>query len=167
MNPALQSFLWGGGCFLAFAGLCLPVLRLPGRLAPVTRQAGLSLLVHVLGVAWAVHYGPILPYFHGAALYWFLVAAWSFVFSAVYKSVSLGVLCELARLPQGELPLEEITRRHVAPRFAERIDLLVAGGLVRREGEGYLITDQGRRAARRLEGLRRLFGVAGSGLYGG
>lgn len=167
MNPALQSFLWGGGCFLAFAGLCLPVLRLPGRLAPVTRQAGLALLVHGLGVAWAVRGETILPYLHGAALYGFLVAAWLFVFSAVYKSVSLGVLCELARLPQGELPLEEITRRHVAPRFAERIDLLVAGGLVRREGDGYAITSQGKRTARRLEGMRRVFGLTGSGLYGG
>jgi hypothetical protein len=102
----------------------------------------------------------------GSVLYGGAVAL-LFLFSAVYKSISLGVLCSLELGPQHRLALADIAHKLVLPRFIERIDLLVAGGLVLSTEEGYTLTARGRRAARWLRAVQRFAGITRSGLYGG
>ena len=62
------------------------MLRLPGKMSPVARQAGLAVLVHALSVGAAVGLAAGLPYWHGAAVYWCGFHVWLFGFSAVVSS---------------------------------------------------------------------------------
>ena len=60
--------------------------------------------------------GPF-AYWPAAAVSAFLAVCWLFAFSAVYKSVSLGVLRELARTPGHAIPLDAVTEDHMRPEF--------------------------------------------------
>lgn len=167
MNMESASFLWGAIAFLVFFSAALLLLRVRGNAAPVPRLALLGLLVHGAAVisAWLAY--PGLPYWHGAALYWFLFNSFLFAFSAVYKSVSLRILWELQRAGRDGIPMNEITERHVAPLFRERIDILVQGGMASSTGNRYEITPKGRTWANRFALVQKICGIERGGLYGG
>jgi hypothetical protein len=76
-----------------------------------------------------------------------------------------GILQALYAAPEGRLMLESVARNFVLPRFAERIDLLVAGGMVTRTESGYAITPQGLKAVHRLQLIQRIFAISGKGFY--
>ena len=143
------------------------MLRLRDAAAPVPRLALLGLLVHgiAVGAAWLAY--PGMSYWHGAALYWFLFNSFLFVFSAVYKSVSLRILWELERAGSVGIPMNEITERHVAPLFEERIDILVRGGMARSSEDRFEVTAKGKVWADRFSLVQKVFGIEGGGLYGG
>jgi hypothetical protein len=166
MTPAVESFAFGAVSFALWAVLALVVLRLPGHLSPVVRLAGLAVMVHAVTTLAAVCFLHALPYWHGAALYWsgFIFAL--FGYSAVYKSVSLGILAKLAGQPDRSLSLDDISVRYVLPGFLGRVRILVEAGLVVQSEDRFQLTDAGRRLARRVAAVQRLFGVARSGLYG-
>src|SRR5581483_6448406 len=94
---AMHSCAWGLGALAAYAVAVPVVLRLPGRVSPVARQVGLALLVHAAATLAALRWSEPWSYWHGAALYWCGFVVTLFGHSAVYKSVSLGILGELAR----------------------------------------------------------------------
>jgi hypothetical protein len=166
MTPAGLSFACGAGSFAIWAALALVALRLPGRRGPVVRLAGLALLVHPGATAAAVLFTDAPPYWYGAALSWCGFIFVLFASCAVYKSVSLAILAELARQPDHSVPLDEISDRHVLADFLGRIRIRVEAGLVARSGDRFHLTDAGRRLARRVAAVQGLFGVARSGLYG-
>jgi hypothetical protein len=89
-----------------------------------------------------------------------------FVYSAVYKSISLGLLAELDRQDERGLSVQEITERHVYTSFRNRINILVAAGYVSVAGTRYRLTDAGQRLATRIRAVQHLFGIKHSGLYG-
>lgn len=167
MNMALASFLWGFVGFAVFFGAALFVLRCRGSAAPVPRLALLGLFVHGLAipVASLAHAG--MNYWYGAALYWFLFNSFLFVFSAVYKSVSLRILWELNRAGADGIPVADITARYVAPLFHERISILILGGMAHADHDRFQITAQGSVWANRFALVQKIFGVTRGGLYGG
>src|SRR5438309_812479 len=95
MTPALQSLLVGSLCLLAHGLATLVWLRLPGRLSPVMRHAASAALVHVVGTSFATVWLGSLAYGPNAAIFGFGVIVYLFVYCAVYKSVSLRILCRL------------------------------------------------------------------------
>ena len=165
MNPALASYAGATAGLFVFASTALIVLRLPGRLSPVGRQALLALLVHVGTTAlmgWRV---PEATYWHGAALYWFGFNCFLYGFSAVYKSVSLRILSNLAQAPKHSLALSEIVDEQISPSFADRVTLLVNSGLAKFQNRKYMPLPQALQVARRIELLQSIYGVTQSGLY--
>ena len=110
--------------------------------------------------------GPF-AYWPAAAVSGFGAVCWLFAFSAVYKSVSLRILTQLARAPGHAMPLETITEEYVRPEFESRVALLVKMGCAEATDEGYAATATGNDTARRIETIRRACGVSGSGLYDG
>lgn len=167
MNASYFSLLLGAGSFLAFFLASLVVLRLPTRKAPVPLLALLGLAVHGLGVGLALAFDLGIPYWHGAAAYWFLFNAYLFTFSAVYKSVSLRILWQLERAGVEGISFLAISEAHVAPQFRDRIRILVDGGLALQEADRYRITPAGRTWAARYHRVQSLLGIQGGGLYGG
>jgi len=165
VTEALSSFAGGAGAFAAYALAVPVVLRLPGRASPVARQAGLALVVHAAAVLAAPPWLESWSYWHGAALYWCCFAVALFGHGAVYKSVSLGILGELARQDDHGLGPDRIAERFVWPGFAARARLLVAAGYAEEAGGRFRLTEAGRRLARRVRAVQRLFGVTRSGLY--
>jgi hypothetical protein len=166
MTPALLSFAYGVGSFAVYAVVALIILRLPGNVPPVARLSGLALLIHAVATAAGVFAFEALPYWYGASLYGFCFIFYLFGFSAVYKSVSLRILTELARQPDWGISLREVADAHVRPSFAGRAALLVAAGYAEEVGGRFRLTEYGRKMAGRLAVVQRVFGVARSGLYG-
>jgi hypothetical protein len=165
MTPTQASFAAGTLGLLGFALLNSVVLRLPGRLAPVSRQALLALMVHGLSFALTAWLVPGVTYWHGAALYWCGFNCYLFAFCAVYKSVSLRVLTELARTQEQCLGLDAIARTYIQPCFTQRTALLVASGLAEEQEGKFSITARGRQLAARFAGVQRLFGIQRTTLY--
>lgn len=166
MTPSLVALLVGAGCTGAHVLLTLLLLRLPGRLSPVGRHAASALLTHVVGVVGAGFLLGPLPYWPAAAASGFGAVVWLFAFSAVYKSVSLKVLTQLARTPGGDLPFNVLTTDYVQAEFVARTEVLTAMGWVQPTPGGFTLTPAGKAAARRLRAIQRVCGIERSGLYG-
>jgi hypothetical protein len=163
----MTALVVGLACFGAHAAVTLVWLRLPGRTPPVARHALSALATHVVGVALAARLVGPFAYWPAAAVAAVGAVCWLFAFSAVYKSVSLRVLTQLARTPGHALPVGTITRRYVRPEFEARVAVLVRMGCASETEGGYAATGKGAAAARRVEGIQRACGIAESGLYGG
>jgi hypothetical protein len=131
----------------------------------VASAASMTVVLALAGLAFSG--GNAQPFWIDVSVLYGGAVAYLFAFSAVYKSISLGVLRALNKAPRHRLELASISRDLVLPRFAERIELLIANGLVLSTTEGYSLTVRGRRAARQLRAVQRFAGVTRSGLYGG
>jgi len=162
----MTGLVVGLGCFGLHVATTLVWLRRSGWTAPVARHAASALSTHVLGVlvaAWWI--GPF-AYWSAAAVSGFGAVIWLFLFSAVYKSVSLRILRELHRLPNHALPLATITVEYVRPEFEHRIRVLMRMGCARETDRGYEVTRKGIDTASRIAVVQWVFGIATSGLYG-
>ena len=165
MSPSLIALLVGAACFAVHAVLTLVLLRLPGRLSPVARHGFSFAMTNALGViAVAVWFGPA-PYWPIAASSGCGAAIWLFAFSAVYKSVSLRILSQLAQIETHSLSFEVVTAKYVHPEFEARVALLQALMCADLTTEGYLLSTHGARMATRIRTVQRLFGIDRSGLY--
>jgi hypothetical protein len=146
--------------------LCLRVLR---GLAPVLVHllcaVAVGAMVPIILSLVAASFETALPFWPAASIFYGGVIAWLYAFSAVYKSITLGILQALHAAPDGGLALEDIARGFALPRFAERVDLLVGGGLASHTARGYAITPEGLKQVERLQRVQRIFAVSGKGLY--
>jgi hypothetical protein len=165
MSPALASYAGASAGLIVFAGTTLVVLRLPGRLSPVGRQALLALLIHVATTALLNRLVPETTYWHGAALYWFGFNCFLYGFSAVYKSVSLRMLSKLAQAPNQCLAMSDIVDGQISSCFTDRVALLVNSGLAQNQDGKYTPLPQGLKVAGRIGLLQSIYGVVQSGLY--
>jgi hypothetical protein len=160
------SLLVGLACFALHAAVTLAWLRLPGRLSPVTRHAISALVTHATGLALAAYLvGPV-AYWPAAAVNVFAVVCWLFLFSAVYKSVSLRILTKLASTAEHTLPLNTITEEYVRPEFEARIEVLLKLGCAEVAEDEYTTTHKGDETARRVVTVQRICGIERSGMYG-
>jgi hypothetical protein len=143
------------------------VRLLPARAPVLLHMASAAGMAAVLALAVMVFSrGNAQPFWIAVSMLYGGAVAFLFAFSAVYKSISLEVLCALSRAPRHRLDLGTISRDLVLPRFVERIELLITAGLVSSTTDGYSLTVPGRDAARRLRALQRFAGIRRSGLYG-
>jgi hypothetical protein len=163
MTPTWISFTCGAGVFAAYAVLAPVVVRLPGPVSPVVRQTALALVLQVALAVLALCLG--VPYWHGAALFGCGFTFALFAYSAVYKSISLGMLTALGHQGAG-LTLRQVTAEHILPSFMTRIHLLIAAGYVTVSDGRFRVTEAGRRLAGRIAAVQKVFGITRCGLYG-
>ena len=136
-------------------------------MSPIIRHAIVSLTVHAASIGSAIACGAQFTYWHGAAFYWFCVIVFLFVYSAVYKSVSLRVLLRLSQPNGNSVTFDEISRQLIRPRFEERATILVEAGHVEFRQGHFEVTEKGRGMAARFRRVRRLLGIENAGLYSG
>lgn len=162
---ALASYGFGIAALGCYAGLVLLALRWFRGVAPVLILAGAALLVHLGAIGIAIVDALPVAYWHGAAIYWLGVVGIVFAFGAVYKSISLRILCALVARPGRALTIDELTAEIVRPSFVGRIAILSDGGLIRAEGGRHTVTPAGRALAQRIRRVQRWAGISESGLY--
>jgi hypothetical protein len=169
VTPAELSLIFGfafAGAHAIVVSVCLRFIR---SLAPVILHLvcaavmGAALAATIAVVA--ARSGIALPFWPAASIFYGGVIAWLYAFSAVYKSISLGILRALQAAPERRIGLDAVARDFVWPRFVERVDLLVDGGLASRTETGYEISPEGLKAVRRLRLIQRAFAVSGKGFY--
>lgn len=89
-----------------------------------------------------------------------------FLYSAVYKSVSLRILWQAFQNNGNTTAYSQLADEIMRRSFTERIDLLVSHNLVAKEAGAYRATPDGERLAKKISLLRRLLGVRTDGMYG-
>ena len=104
-------------------------------------------------------------YWNAASLFSFGAMLYVFAFGAVYKSVSLEILLDLAQRPGHTAALSDIVDRKVPEIFRGRTDILVSGGQVERTGASFAVTAAGRAVAARIAQMRSAFAIGDTGLY--
>ena len=104
-------------------------------------------------------------YWSAASIFSFGVMSYIFAFGAVYKSVSLEILLDVAERPARQVPLSDIVERQVPGIFRGRTKILVDSGLAERTDSFFVATAAGRKLAGRIARLRRAFAIGDTGLY--
>lgn len=165
----MMSFACGLAGILLFVALA-PVMQVIARkgrspIAPVIVLAIAAVVSHVASVLLGVMTVRQFQYWNAASIFSFGAMLYVFAFGAVYKSVSLEILLDLARRPGRTATLAEIVDRKVPEIFRGRTEILVSGGQVERAGSCFVVTVAGRAIAGRIAQMRRAFGVGDSGLY--
>ena len=95
----------------------------------------------------------------------FGVSAYLFVFGAIYKSLSLRMLL-VADKKGGCITFNDLDLLVTDASFAERTKILCDMKFAVKEGESYKISSSGLRQARKINLMRKLFGISTPGLYG-
>jgi hypothetical protein len=162
----MTGLIVGLGCFVFHVAVSLVWLRWPGRPSPVSRHAASALVTHGLVVILAAWWVGPYEYWPAAAVSGFGAVVWLFVYSAVYKSVSLRILGEIIRSPGHALSLATITEQCVRPEFENRALVLVRMGCARESDRGYEVTRKGTDVASRIAVVQWVCGIVTSGLYG-
>lgn len=168
MTPAALSLVIGLAAFIGHALIVPLLLRATPRAAPVKIHVGSAVSLHLLQILVTMFVGQAgspLPYWHGAAVFGAGAIGYLFLFSAVYKSISLRMLAVLMRDKGQATRLDALTDAVTLPEFEQRVRILLESRLAMASGGTYAITDAGRTMAARLIRLQRAFGVRRSGLY--
>jgi len=161
----MNGLLIGLSCFTAHMVVTLVWLRIRRGPWLVARHAASALGTHIVGVIVLASAGESFAYWPVAAVSGFGAVCWLFAFSAVYKSVSLRILSELAHTPGHTLPFTSLTKDYVRPEFEARVKILVKMACAAEVAEGYVATDAGNATARRIGKIQRACGITSSGLY--
>lgn len=152
-----------------FIMIAAPIQALAQRLLPSTSPvvflAAAAVIAHLTTSLLAANLVSSFQYWTATSVFCFGGMMYVQVFGAVLKSVSLGILLDLASRPDGRIDLDEILLQRLPRIFAERCDILIATGMVAREQDEFVPTDAGRKLAARVSRLRRLFGIGDSSLY--
>lgn len=163
------SFVFGLIGAVAFAVLT-PLAQCAARraawpMSPVLILAAVAVLSHLAGVILGFACVSQFKYWNAASIFSFAVMGYIFAFGAVYKSVSLEILLDVAKRPEREVPLSDIVGRQVPGIFWGRVAILVDSGLVEQIDSKFTPTAAGRKLATRITRLRRAFAIGDTGLY--
>ena len=152
--------------FTILAPLMQIIARRAGStIAPVTVLAIAAVISHMASVLLGLATVQQFQYWNAASLFSFGAMLYVFAFGAVYKSVSLEILLDLAQRPEHTAALSDIVDRKVPEIFRGRTDILVSGGQVERTGACFAVTPAGRAVAYRIAQVRRAFAIGDTGLY--
>lgn len=159
------SFLIAVCAMVVYVPVRLVAIRACPHVAPVPLYVVVAAVIHLISSIAAALTIQGFSYWHAASAYWFLFMADLFVFGAIYKSLSLSMLRRLWATPRHTLPFSELTEQVALKSFTDRAHLLVAMELATCAEDGFRPTEQGRKIARRIEMVQRLFKISRSGLY--
>jgi hypothetical protein len=150
--------------FLAYLAVVLLLMRLARNVAPAVLVVGTAALMSAVTVMGAMLVSKVVLVWPLMACYWLLALGFLLAFGAVYKSVSLRIIGDLVGRPSRSDRYEAILERYIEEEsYRSRLAVLLGEGLAVREGSGFRLTDQGRRIARVVDGVQRLFNIRHSG----
>lgn len=164
--PSLLIGIIGVVAFVAFAPVLQFVARRLARpMPPVICLAVAAIVSHLACVALGVMTVQPFQYWNAASIFSFGVMGYVFAFGAVYKSVSIEILLDLAKRNERQVPLSELVEHKVPDIFLGRTNVLVDSALVERVGSSFAVTAAGQKLAGRIARLRRAFAIGDTGLY--
>lgn len=135
------------------------------------RQKSPAMLAVVIAAAVIVAATVVAAAIPVRANYWRVLATASFlmlvylmVFGATYKSVSLHIMHDLWRTPARKLPIEQILARYIQTEsFSNRIQVMLEHGWATQSADGIMLSQKGRRLARTVRFVQRLYNIERSG----
>lgn len=165
----MMSFVYGligVALFIVIAPAAQSMARSSTRsIPPVIILAIAAVISHFTSVTIGAVAVAQFQYWDAASIFGFGAMAYVFAFGAVYKSVSLDILLNLANRPGREAAVSDIVERQIPSLFCARTAILVDGGLAACAGSSFVVTASGQKLAARIAGLRHVFGIGNTGLY--
>jgi len=159
--PGFVEGLVGFGCYLSVALIALRVFSRKPRSGVVVLTA---LLAYAGLVGWAAVQHVSISFWSVSAMYWCPTLGFLMVFGAVYKSISLRILLDLASRPDRAESYQAILKRYVQQEsYLARLAILSAAGLADRLPEGLQLTPKGLRIAAICRTLQSAFRIEQSG----
>jgi hypothetical protein len=150
--------------FVAYLAVIALVLRSPWGSSPARAAIGIALLAYAAVVAAAALFGRNANFWTVSIVFWFATLLFLMAFGALYKSISLRILLDLLDRPGQAGLYSAILARYVAAEsFESRLRVMKENGFAVATPGGYALTDKGRRLARLVGALHRLFAIERSG----
>ena len=162
MDQSFTSVLWGLGFSALHIVIVTVALKILKKIAPVLIHAA-SALASLLLLYFAKTVMD-LQFWIAFSVLAFSCSSYLFLFGAVYKSLTLRMLCA-AQSSGGSISTFDLNSTVTAPTFTERVSLLNTMGHVAAEKDSYFITEKGRRTVQFFNLLRRGFSIGTKAVY--
>ena len=161
MASGLAHGLYG---FVLYFVAVAVLLRLLRGVGPVSIVLGSVLPVGIVALALFLGLGQHVNFWAYAASYCFFVLVLLMAFGAIYKSISLQILLDLARKPERTDSYENVLRCYIAEEsFHDRLAVIERQQFATRLGDGFALTRRGWRVAKSLQSIQKLYRIARSG----
>jgi len=158
------AILQGLLSFAAFVVAFLVVMRISSRPQPATTAIGLAIAMHPVALALLLAAGRTVNFVVFSISYCFFTLCFLMVLGAVYKSISLRILLDLAGSPQRSAGYDDVLQRYiVAESYLDRLELIRAKRLVSVDGNRLSLGYLGLRIARTVQAIQNLFRIEHSG----
>jgi hypothetical protein len=165
----MSSFFYGIVGVAVFVAISptfqLLVRRVAPSMSPVVVLAVVSLTVHIATSALGAASSHSFQYWNATSIFCFGVMSYTYLFGAVYKSISLQILLDLTSRPHRTIEFSEISDKQIPEIFVERGTILKEGQLVVVNGDRFSVTPAGQKLTDRVALIRRLFAIGDTGLY--
>jgi hypothetical protein len=123
-----------------------------------------SILINVCAAAGGHLFIPTLRYWHHTPAFFLLVLVAIFCLGAAFSSVSLQTLQVIAQ-GGGRTTIPAMHRSVVKENLLKRLEEHVAAGRLRRSGETYYLTEDGRSLIAWSDRLKDIFSIRQAGIY--
>jgi hypothetical protein len=154
----------GTAGFVFYVAALAMALRRRGMAAPALVAIGVALFAYVAMIVVAVGVNRAVSFWAISAIFWFPTMVFLMAFGALYKSVSLRILVDLLDAPGNAELCSTILQRYIAAEsFQARLALMLENKWTIRSSAGYALTKTGRRLARLVAVLQRMFAIQRSG----
>jgi hypothetical protein len=151
------------GFLLYFVAVAV-LLRLARGVGPVLIVLGSVVPVGIVALALFLGLGQRVNFWMYVAGYCFFVLSFLMAFGAIYKSISLRILLDLARKPERTDTYENVLRRYIAEEsFHDRLAVIERQQFATRLGDGFVLTQRGWRVAKSLQSIQKFYRIARSG----
>jgi hypothetical protein len=152
---------WG---FVVYVAMVAIALRLPWTNSPARATIGLALFAYFMVLAAAAVLGRNANFWTVSIVFWFPALLFLMGFGAVYKSISFRILLDLLDRPGRTELYSAILARYVATEsFENRLAVMQEHGFAVLTSAGFELTDKGRRLAKVISAMQRLFAIQRSG----
>lgn len=160
MIGEFQSMVWGGIISLVHMLVTPIALRCCKTIAPVFIHAvsAFFCLLALVFISFFVH----LHFWLAFSVLSFCVSSYLFIYGAIYKSLTLKILCAMRSSPT----TDSLTTFVTLPTFTDRITLLEKMGHVSSLDGKYNITEKGKKNAAFFSVLRKFFNINSKAIYG-
>ena len=162
MTESFVSLILGVTFSLWHIIIVIVLLKYIQKIAPVLIHAASALFSFILLclVAMLVQF----PFWIAFSVLSFCVSSYLFLFGAVYKSITLRMLCAV-QSRKGSMSIDKLEKEVILPTFNVRISLLNEMGNVVTEKNRYFLTAKGKKFAQFFGAIRRVFHIDTKAVY--
>lgn len=135
--------------------------RIFKKLSPAFILCLNSLIIYFIGLSSLTALQIPLMFFKFSASYWFFSFSTMMLFFAIYKSISLRIMLSLSNKPN---TLNQILNNYIKhDSYKTRLNILLKKGLAAKTNNGYALTIKGRKYAKLITTIQKIFNIYISG----
>lgn len=153
--------LFGFALYLVAVALSL---RIAPRVGPALLVIAVTFPIWLVALTALLSMGMRANFWTYTTSYWFFALCFLMAFGAVYKSISLRILLDLSQKPGRSDSYSSVLARYIVEEsYQNRLIVIQDKRLATRTGNGFVLTQRGRRVVRLIRAVQHVFGITRSG----